>query len=338
MTKLFSTLALLAALTVSAFAQDTPTLYPFTDRASEPTEADVKRVMEGKLYVIARANAINLLGLNAEEIEDFDYIFKGYTKYRNQLNARRANLVKNYKEEMAEDDSAEDEENETADFIENFWEIDIAQMELKKDYFDKLEDKIGVQRALQFFAYEDMLMARAKRQVVRETLADMLPEMLILIPVQPVSYQSDLNAFSNWKKINIDGKVGLDHNFTYNGLEKLLTAAESMTKAEGISVTDFQNKKQQIMNTAGKLKENWKSLTHADLARQSFTMTADVLGQIAMNDRFSNTDMWVNKLKTQAKAINPDVKLTDQASKVYTFFDTAEKLVNNLVSQANSAK
>ena len=338
MTKLFSTLALLLAVSLTAFAQDTPTMYPFTDRASEPTEDDVRRVMEGKLYLNARANAIKLLELTEDEISDFDYIMEDYNSYRNKLNARRAKLVKNYKEEMAEDDSAKDEENETADFIENFWEIDIAQMELKKDYFDKLEDKIGAERALRFFTYEDMLMNRAKRQVVREQLSEMMPQMLVLVPLGRVSYQGEMDDFKNWKKINIDGKVGLDHNFTYNGLKKLLTATEAMTRAEGITVTDFDTKKSKIMKNAEMMQKDWKSLKHADLAKESFKHTADIIGEVAMDSRFTGTKSHVEKLKMQANAINKDVKLTDQADKVYAFFNTAEMIVNELTSQANGAK
>lgn len=47
---------------------------------------------------------------------------------------------------------------------------------------------------------------------------------------------------------------------------------------------------------------------------------------------------WLSKLNTTAKMIDPKQKLTDQASTVYTFFNTAEAIVNDLVDQANASK
>lgn len=334
MKKFITTLALAAAISVPAIAQQTTTMKA-ADRGSniEATTEDYNKIIDSKLYVESRAQAIRALMLDEKQIEDFTPIFQDYTRRKAALEERRMKLVKEYEDEMAEDDTAKDEMNETGDFIENYWEIDIAYMELKKDMFDRFEDVITPTKALDFFAMEDMINSRANRKLMTE----MLPTYGVLVPV-PVSYEWELNDYRNWNSINIDGKVGLDHNFTYNGLSKLLSVAEKMASAEGISVNNFAERKQMIMQKAEMMKTNWKSLNHADYAREAFTMTSDLMKEISMDSRFTANKMELSELNTVAESIRPSVKLTDQATNVYRFFNTAENIVNGLVNQANNIK
>lgn len=324
-------LALTAAMAAPAYAQIPASTLPVADRGGEPTEMDYERMVNSMYKVELRSLAINALNLTTEETEDFTPIYMEYMKYKNGLADRRTDLVQGYRDEMAEDDTAEDEREETADFIENYWEVDIADMNLRKDYFDKLEDKIGYAKALQFFELEKMFQNRYNRAI----LAKNAPSLYMLIPEQSYAYEREVNDFRNWKKVNIDGNVSLDHNYTSTGLTKLMTAAEAMAMSEGINVPNFKNKKKMVMDKADMITKNWKSLKHADYAREAFTATAGVLKEIAMDSRFVVRQDWINKLEMQAKAIKPSVKLTDQASEVRAFFGTAETIVNDLVEQAN---
>lgn len=332
MKKFLMSLALAAAVSLPAVAQTTtPTTQTVSDRAAEPQEEDFQRMMRNTYNVEMRAVSARALSLTADEIDGFTPVFMDYMKSKDRLTERRLSLVEEYRNEMAEDDTEKDETNETGDFIENYMEIDIAEMELKKDYFDVLEDEIGPMKALRFFELEDQFQNRVKRSMIM----DMLPTMTILIPNYTTSYDREMNDYRNWNKINITGNVGVDHNFTYNGLEKLLTAAEAMSNSEGIDVNNFASRKEMVMSKAAQLKKDWKSLNHADLAREAFTATAGVLKDIATDSRFIVRGEWISKLEMQAKAIKPSVKLTDQASEVRAFFQTAELIVNDLVDQAN---
>lgn len=334
MKKLFSTLLLLATICLPAMAQETTN--KATNRGSnveEATQEDYQQIMDSKVFVAVRAQAVNSLNLSEEQTSDFTPLLMEYTKRKEDLAQRRVRLVEKYADEMSEDDRIKDEMNETGDFIENYWEVDIAEMELKKDFFDRMEDVITPTKALRFFANEEMYNRRAKRNL----LVEKLPEMYILFP-NPVTYQFELDDFREWKRLNIDGMVALDHQFTANGLTKLLNAAEAMAQTEGISVDNFASRKADVMTKTEMLKQNWKSLKHADYARQAFVSTADILAEIANDSRFETKAEWLSKLNSTAKMINPDKKLTDQASTVYTFFNTAEAIVNDLVAQANKTK
>jgi hypothetical protein len=339
MIKLFNTLFIVAVLSAITLAQD-PYTKPVSERNSKVEDAErsekmdnLEDIADAKLDVEKRSVAIRTLGLTGEEIAGFTPIYMDYQNAKDRLTERRNLLVKEYQEEMKEDNSVKSEQDEVGDFIENFWEIDIAEMELKKDMFDQFEDEIGPQKALDFFAMEEMMINRAKRNLVIESL----PAMRFYVPVTSF-YLDDINAFRNWNRMNIAGNVVFDHDFTYNGLEKLLNAAERMAMAEGIVVTNFPERKSMIMNKASTLKENWKSMKHADLAREAFTATASLLGDIADDRRFNSRDAWIIDLSDTAKMIDPSVKLTDQAGTVYSFFNTAEMIINDLASQANSSK
>ncbi len=333
MKKFITTLLLFSALSLPTFAQEITK--KASDRGSdiEVTDQEYERMIENKILISTRAQAINSLELTEEQTENFTPLLMEYTKYKEALQDRRSSLLKEYAKEMKEDNSRKSEMNETGDFIENFWEADIAEMELRKDYFDRFEDVITPEKALRFFANEEMYTRRAKRALVMEQL----PEMIFLVPAY-VTYQQEINDFNDWNRINIDGKVGLDHEFTYNGLAKLLNAAEAMAMAEGIEVNNFEAKKADVMMLAEQLKINWTSVKHADYARKAFVHTAEILNAVAKDARFTVSNAWLSKLKTTAEMIDPAKKLTNQASTVYTYFNTAESIVNELAAQVNEVK
>ena len=334
MKNFFLSLALIAAVSLPSHAQVvTPSILPVTNRGNDITEEEgYERMLKNQYRVELRSLTGNALDFTSEEMEGFTPIFLEYMKYKNSLVERRNDLVKGYQAEMQENDTAKDEAEETAGFIENYLEVDIADMELQKDYFDKFEDVIGYEKALRFFQLERMFQDRINRSVMMRHM----PTLYLLETTPVFSYSYEFEDFHNWKKINIDGVVTIDHNFTTTGLEKLLTVAEKMTKAEGIVIDNFAKRQEMIMQKANQLKQNWRSLDHADYAREAFIATAGVLEDIARSGRFDKKTEWFEALNRQAKKIRPDEKLTDQAIMVRMFFDTAEKIVNDLVDQANS--
>lgn len=329
MKRLFSTLTLLLVLAATAFAQ-VPVTKTSPDRASEPmtdkiTEADIERYLDARMELDVQNTVLNALRLNKEQITDLQPIYLNYQTDLEKLDTRRKKLIMEYVEEMKEDDTAKDEENETADFVENFWEVDIDALKLKKDYFDRIEDITGTAKALDFFSLNEMYAARINRIRMQA-----VPDLKMMVTPM-VTYQYELDDYRNWNRINIDGKVDVSHEFTANGLTKLWNTAQSIASAEGISVPDFMMKKEKVMMLAGKMQENWTSLKHADQAREAFTMTAE-----ALNDLTAKAGITTSKqLMVTARMIDPAKKLTDQSQTIYSFFNQAEMMVNKVVEHAN---
>lgn len=327
MKPLFYTLLLLFGFSTALPAQQ---MTASKDKMS--SEKKYESITDAQIEVDMRAQAIRTLNLTTEETEDFTPIFLEYQKYQDKLEARLDRVVTEYQEEMEEDNSEKSAANERADFIEDYWEVKIADQELKKDYFDRLEDVIGADRALKFFSMEDMYRSRA----IRARIAEYMPAIILVEPVN-LSYQAELDAFNDWNRINIDGTVALDHEFTSQGLKKLVKLADAMAAAEGIEVNNIEQRKSMIMQKANSITQNWRSLDHANDTRTAFVATADILEQIAKDERFITRKAWLKNLEEAATAIDVNVKLTDQPNHVYKFFSTAETIVNDLISQANGS-
>ncbi len=335
MKNLIATLVLTLIYSCALFGQNLTysSIDPDDDRMKDVTMEDMDRMVQAYYDVEFRKTAIIYLGLDNDQTMNFTPIYLDYINLNRGFAQKRSELVKEYREEMKEDDRVKDERNETAEFIENYWEINNQQQRAYTDLYDRLEDVVGPIKALQFFDLERGARSRLNRMVLERYA----PTVAILEP-NYVTYQNQLNDFNNWNSINIDGEVGLDHNFTSTGLEKLVNAAENMAMAEGITVPGFAKKKKRIMEEASAITKDWKSMSHANSAKMAFTHTAELLSEIAKDSRFSVNEMTVKRLMEHANAINVDKKLTDQSDTVYAFFNFAESLVNNLARQAFSGR
>lgn len=155
MKKLLFICALFLGVTPMISAQEAST-------TKTPTAEEYKTMIENHYNVKFREMAFEALGLTEEEIIKMDPIYKDYTSAKMDLIDRRNQLIEKYRDEMQEDDDAEEKEDETADFIENYWETQIKEMELKKDYFDRFEDVVSNEKAISFFLLEEKMQSRVE--------------------------------------------------------------------------------------------------------------------------------------------------------------------------------
>lgn len=325
---LFAFLATFSFTTVNA--QTTPTkAVGQTDKQRNITDSEFERMIFNNFKINFRNFAYESLNLTSEEIKKMDPLFNDYLRNKSDLMKRRDKLVAEFNDEMSEDNSAKSVENETADFIENYWEIDIASMELKKDYFDRMEDRIGYERALRFFSLENQLVNRLNQLMYVERI----PTFLIM-PDYTYGTDKEVKAYRNWMN-GTDGKVSLSHEYTNAGLNQLVKVAESLSNAGNATIPNFKQHKEKVMMLAEKMTKNWRSLEHADQAREAFTIVATMFSELAKTKTFQTKSNVINELQSAAKGINPDRKLTDQAPAVYHFFEKAERAINVLTSGAD---
>ena len=201
MKNLFALIALVLAFAAPTFAQET--IYPSTNRASNVELSDEElmegydRILRNQFKVDMRAAAIEDLSLTKEETTKFSNFWIGYEEELARIDRKRTRLIKNYREEMAEDDSAEDKEEERADFIEDYWETNIDAMEVRKDAFDRLEDLIGTDKALRFFVMEESY----ANQVARMRLQKLFENNRTVIFLSPMNMQSE-NSQQNMRSLN----------------------------------------------------------------------------------------------------------------------------------------
>ncbi len=122
----------------------------------QTTMTDYERMLQNQQKVEFRMQAIKTLGLSELQIKDFDPLYSGYMQKKNELAQKRIKLLNEYMEEVAENDSPSNEENDKEEFLEDYLELQVKEMELRKDYFDKMEDVITADNAFGFYLIEDM--------------------------------------------------------------------------------------------------------------------------------------------------------------------------------------
>lgn len=378
---------------------------------SEPTSEDYERLIENYYNVKFREMAFDAMELNEDEIVKIDPLYSEYVARKKELVQKRNKLVDEYREELSEEGDADEYDDDTADFIENYWETQIAEMELRKDYFDRFEDIVSTEKAIQFFLLEE----KSQSRVEEVNLIQIVPMMMDVREYeyspeykeyreqyhykQNKSYNnkdkdssmtwdeddvesvtdenksdwaktttkdtdkdwsnkdghdkmnhdkkaytatgdkvatSETNActtYSNWVNDNND-KVGLDHQYTHDGLMKLVSAIWMVGKSHGIDVSDWADEKQQIKNVADKLQKDPTSDEHADIAREAFVMAADMISAVQEKNGSESTEEMVAQVKTAATAIDPDTLMTPQAKHIYEFFRTADQALSALSKSA----
>lgn len=134
------------------------------------TLADYERFIDKKLEMNFRLNAMEAINLTSEEINAFNPVFDNYVAAKDRLSEKKFKILENYVEEMQDESDVEDRAEETSDLIEDYWEAEIAEMELKKDYYDILEDKIPFQKAVDFFLYEETVENDLKYDILVPTM------------------------------------------------------------------------------------------------------------------------------------------------------------------------
>ncbi|MEM8528708.1 MAG: hypothetical protein AAGG68_29000, partial [Bacteroidota bacterium] len=320
---------------------------------NDATKADYEKYFDAKLEMDYRNSTIKALDLTKEEVIAFDPIFNNYMEKMQKLEEKKMKLIADLKEELEEDDSEANEMEDRTDFVENYWEVEIDEMRVRKNYFDVLEDKIAKEKAMKFFLWEDFINKRMKQQ----TMYEFFP---IVIEVEGygnsemnsenkswknseddrMGYTNDSEAdkrreemtskgasegdasnrvsmqaekLNDWVSSN-QGKVNISHEYTYDGLTHVLTTLEAMNSAGAIDNDSFDREKERIMNMAAKLKENTYSDGHADIAREALIATARLIPDS-------------QELAAIARKIDKEVLMTKQASVIYDFFEQAnEKL------------
>ena len=343
MKNLFLTMLLCIGAFTIAFSQNSP---------NQPTQEDYERMIRVAENIEFREYVIETLGLTSNQIEAFDPLYREYMRSKNELAKKRFSLLDEYVDEMKEDDSVANEEDDTGDFIENYWEVEIAEMELKKDYFDRMEDKIGVDNAFGFFMLEDNAENTVQKRIIERRYIPVYIEVekkspstgstnktpdekkIMKQPIDP-QYKADIDAFSNWVKSG-KGKVDLDHQYTHDGLNSLVAAITALSSACPAKV-DFTNQKKQILHKADKLQENRYSDKHADYAREAFIMAADMLKTVQQKGDFSAAAYAVAEVHDAARKINPDKLMTPQAEHIYAFFQKSQLAINSMANSISWA-
>lgn len=188
MKKLLLTLLMMCGLiwSIGAQAQD-----------YNSTEEKYERYFESKMEMDFRKFAITSLELDSEEIIEFDPLFREYMNKRVEFAENKVELAKDYRDEMAADNSMKKKSKETTHFIEDFWAESIDELDLKRQYFTRFANAISYEKALNFFLLEDEM----EYQILRQALAEINPFIMkVHMIFEPSEKMKAAKSESDWDK------------------------------------------------------------------------------------------------------------------------------------------
>jgi hypothetical protein len=335
--KIMFPLLLTVCMTTSVFAQmgDNPTSSTAETNTEMMTDKvdneDYERLLDAYLRVSFREYAYEALDLNSDQIIALDPLYMAYMKERNELMDKRTALMEDYVAEMKEDDRAKDEAEESAEYIEDYWEINIDEQRLRKETFDRMEDAISYRKAFEFFLLEEAIANRVNQEATIEYIP-----VLVELDRPAFTYYREMDRYNVWMKQNrveIDGTTSLDHHYTHDGLMKLTRAIESTVNAVDGEINNFDTHIATIKEKANEMTQEKYANTHADAAHVAFTTIATLMEEVAELDGVVIADENLKSLRMAAEKIDPDTLYLEQSKHAYNFFTAAQVTLNNLYTK-----
>lgn len=313
---------------------------PATTSASTDnvTRQDYAHMLEAQLQVDFRKYAIENLGLDEKQIIAFDPIFREYMNAKDKIVERKFDVLKNYAKEADEheDASMAKKDDDMGDAIEDYWEAEIADMELQKDYFDRLEDVITTKKAFNFFLLEDAVMSRLKAQSV----AEFIP-IIVEIEKMPKSeygnnIPGNMNEDQNQKNMSQNDRMKENNNQMSNNNTQMNN--NTSTNRSDMNAGKMTNKDATRMNydrsnidafstwytNNGKMTKTENSdLSHQNIYEGLTKLTAAIETFTSANNMGTSSSDWTtkkDKIMTLADGLRQNPMSTQHADKAREAF------------------
>lgn len=127
------------------------------------------------------------------------------------------------------------------------------------------------------------------------------------------------------------GEMGLDHEYTSNGLRKLGDALNSLVDSHQANM-DINQMRNKFNQKADQLQNDPQALKHANIISEAFTSAADVIGRL-QQQYYPELSNQASEVRQAAQAIDPQEQTLNQRTKVKSFFDKSSDALEAMVSQ-----
>ncbi len=308
------------------------------------TTEEFDRYFEARMQLDFRNFMLKTLDLSEQEIVAIDPLLAEYMNERAALSDRKYELVKEYRAEMKEDDTAKDEAEESSDFIENYWELSIKESKLKERYFDRFEEKIPYQKAFEFFVVENEIQNQMMRPVMIQTFPVIL-EIEKLGKTESESWEKDSSKTTSYRKNNNKEKnwAAKSDKKQYGKMRKNRSSAdmESKKRNQNTSYSGTSDKNSAIEAFyAWVEKDDEKVALDHQYTHDGLTALAAVVRQ--MNKEygvFSNADVYAKtmRLETIADKLQDNWKSTKHADWAREAFVLVADMMDGVSNNATYA-
>lgn len=307
-------------------------------------ESPYARLMEKRLQIDFRNYATEALDLSSAEITAFDPVFLEYMSEKSDLVDQKFALLDAYVEDVDEMTSARMKDRRQLNFIQNFYSMEMEEMELERTYLRRFTKAIGVDDATQFYLLEDAVQNRLKNKAYAEHIP-------VLIRIERISILSDeedvpetpqkkWSAMSIQKKAAVDGFVTWvrqsekgaiwNHVYTARGFEALAGAILATWEASDWEGEHVPIRIENLMKIAEQLKETDVAGEKADIAHAAAQQTANLLSDIKDWNELGAIRTETEQLQILANDIQEVKRMESQSDDLYAYFREAASILEQM--------
>lgn len=147
-----------------------------------------------------------------------------------------------------------------------------------------------------------------------------------------VEYANDYESYT----VNMDGNMGLDHDFSHEALTKLANTTAALVTAHGLGdETNVMEQKRMVVSAADSIMKDPYATTHADNIRSAAMGITGMLETVQQRDYPEFADA-IAQVRTSAEAITPESLTLNQKEDVRDFFGKARVAVKAMREQTEA--
>lgn len=130
---------------------------------------------------------------------------------------------------------------------------------------------------------------------------------------------------------NMEGDMGLDHEFSHKALTELVNATVAVAQAKGVNTAaTSQAKIDQVKQLADEITRDPMAGDHANKIQQAAMMITDMLESIDRESYNSMASDEISELRNEAQAITEETLTLNQKEDVRSFFDQAREVLEDM--------
>lgn len=136
-------------------------------------------------------------------------------------------------------------------------------------------------------------------------------------------YNNAVGTFTDYTN-NMQGEMGLDHEFTHNALTYLAEASEAIATANGVDITDNTERAKQL---ADEIQVDPYATNHAEKIRMAAINITETLERIDADAYNNGNKSDLMNLRKEAQKINGETLTLNQKEDVRGFFKAARSVL-----------
>lgn len=167
---------------------------------------------------------------------------------------------------------------------------------------------------------------RASQEVVAPAEPERAPETMQVN--QPAS--QPINNFVTFVEEEEESpEMGLDHEYTSQGIEHLSMALADLADREAPDDVEVSQKKESMQQSASRIQQDPESLQHANIIKETF-MEATALMETIQARSFPDSKSAVEEVRSAAEELDVETPTLEQEEKVKDFFRNASEALQSM--------